>query len=502
MEQSIASSQGNIGAGKRPGRNAISIFAGQWSAMTANRSKFTSNIWHFRNSLGSDISETLDIDKISARLDIENRAESDGKSDQPRSTEEGVSGTQREIVVYFRKLRRRARHQVTELAEKLRGLSEEIDLLGVGGSLRDIPSRCENKVVRLIAECQSELNFLGERETQQQQHYAALLEKSQLNQDAERPQSPVFRWIFMAVLIGVGALAIAKISVSGFGSADLIPPSWTISISLIVVLASSVIARAASRPINHVGQIRQLTRWLGSGLGIAFIVMMALIAADYIAAVTANPGAAVSSVVRSILVDPIAIVTDVADWKGFGIVISAGLMAFLVSYRPDSSHPGHGAIQSATYRTRRKRDRLTKRLRMHINAIIDEADVEVTELPKQLKARINQYSKLVDESKRISVSLSDYDVALEDSCSILLDRYRAANTNARKSEVPVSFSEHICFRPEHKSNVSVFGEEEGRLEQLHQGIDELEGEAIQVRLKLRDLNSSAISALEETPTSV
>jgi hypothetical protein len=48
----------------------------------------------------------------------------------------------------------------------------------------------------------------------------------------------------------------------------------------------------------------------------------------------------------------------------------------------------------------------------------------------------------------------------------------------------------------------VFGEEEGRLEQLHQGIDELEGEAIQVRQKLRDLNSSAISALEETPTSV
>ena len=95
--------------------------------------------------------------------------------------------------------------------------------------------------------------------------------------------------------------------------------------------------------------------------------------------------------------------------------------------------------------------------------------------------------------------MSDYDVALEDSCNILLDRYRAANTNARKTDVPMSFSEHICFRNEHESNVSMFENEKGQLEELQQGIIELEGEAAEVRQKLRDLNSQAISALEDTP---
>lgn len=499
MEHSIASSQGSVSPGRGLLGNWKSIFSGPWSALTAKRSKFTSSTRESGYPLESDISAVLDIDKISARLAIENRAKSDGRNNQPPSTEEGVSGTQREIVVYFKELQRKAQHQIADMARKLREHGEEIDLLGVNGSLRDIPSRCENKILRLIAESQSQLNYLGERGTQQQQHYKDVSEKKQVDQDPEQPDSPVFHWIFMAVLISAGTIAISKISVPGFGSEEIVPPLWAFSTSLIVVLVSSLIARAISRSANHVGQ---LTRWLSSAVGIGCIGVTASFAAHYIVTVTANADVTLRNVVDSILADPITIVTNVADWKVFGIVISAGLMAYLVNYKPESSHPGHGNVNGVIYRSRRKRDRLTKRLRMQINAIIDEAEVEATELPKRLKAKITQYSRLVDESKRIPASLSDYDVALEDGCNILLDRYRAANTNARQTEVPMSFSEHICFRPEREPNSSMFAEEEGRLEELDQGIADLESEAVQVRQKLRDLNSEAISALENTPAPV
>ena len=98
-----------------------------------------------------------------------------------------MSGTQREIVVYFKNLQRVAQHPIAALPDELRALGEEIDVLGVNGSVRDIPSRCENEVLRLIAESQSQLNYLGERETRQQQHYEALHDKSKQNQTAERP---------------------------------------------------------------------------------------------------------------------------------------------------------------------------------------------------------------------------------------------------------------------------------------------------------------------------
>ena len=235
------------------------------------------------------------------------------------------------LMIVLENLQRGAQHQIADLAEELRELGEEIDVSGVNGSVCDIPSRCENEVLRLIAESQSLLNYLGKQETQQQQHYEALHDKSKPDQVAERPISPVFHSVFMAFLIGMGAFAIAKTSVSGFGSASFVPPSWTILISLMIVLASFVIARAVSHLIDSVGRF---TGWLGGAIGLALIGVMASLAAYYIAAVSTSPGVAWRSVLDSILANPVAIVTDVADWNGFGIVISAGLLAFLVSFRP------------------------------------------------------------------------------------------------------------------------------------------------------------------------
>lgn len=498
MEQSIASPQENIGGRNRLSEIARSVIAGLRTAMSAIKAIVASTVWRFKNALGSNITEPLDIDKISARLRLEYRAQNDGRNNQPRSIEAEVSGTQREVVVYFKELQRRAQDRAAEFARKLHEFGQEIDLLGVSGKLRDIPSRCENEVLRLIAESQSQLNVLGEQETRLQQQYSASLEKEQPSETADRPIPVMFQWVFIAALMGIAAFAIAKISVQGFGSAELIPPPWAIAIAIIVALASAAIAGAVSRPVIHDAAVRQLTGWIG----IALIAVMALCAAQFIAAATINPDVSVRSVADSIIADPLAIATNVADWKGAGIVFAAGVLAFLVSYQPINSHPGHGAIQSALGGSRRKRNRLTKRLRSQINAIIDAADIEVTELPSGLKSKISEFSKLVDESKRIPAMLSNYDVALEDGCNILLERYRAANINVRESEVPMSFSEHVCFRPEPEPKYPVFDEENDRLQQFRQGITEFETEAIEIRHKLRDLNSRAISALEEIPMPV
>ncbi|MDH3273626.1 MAG: hypothetical protein OEM99_03695 [Gammaproteobacteria bacterium] len=497
MGQSILAANRNISAENQSSENSKSDTSRLWLAIMAKGSALISNIWRLRFAFSPGNSESLDINAIAARLNVEKRAEFDGRNDQPPPAEEGLSGTQREIVVYFRELQRKAQHRVIDLAEKLRRLGEDIDLSGVGGSLRDIPSRCENNVLRLIAESHSQLNLLAEQEVQQQQFDAALIDKDPQNQGADRPISPIFQGIFLAALISIGALAIAKSSITEFGTTGFMPPSWAIAIALIVVLGSSVIARIITSSVNHAERIGHSANWLGSGLGVVLIVVMAFLAAYYISVVAIDPTASVRSVVDSFLADPIAIVSNFTAWKSFGIVAAAGLMAFLLNYRQDASHPSHGGRQSHIYRTRKKRDRLTKRLRMQINTIIDEADAEVTELPKRLKMQISQYSSLVEESKRIPASLGDYDVFLEDSCSILLDRYRAANINARKSEVPMSFSEHVCFRPELEPNFSVFDKEQGRLDQFRNGVAEIEKDAVEVRQKLRELNSRAIGTLEE-----
>ena len=196
MDQSILAPNKNISAENQSSENSKSDTSRLWLAILAKGSKLISSIWRFRYAFSSGNSESLDIDEIAARLNVENRAEFDGRNDQPPPAEEGLSGTQREIVVYFKELQRKAQHRVIDLAEKLRRLGEDIDLSGVGGSLRDIPSRCENNVLRLIAESHSQLTLLAEQEVQQQQSDAALIEKDPQNPGADRPISPIFQWVF------------------------------------------------------------------------------------------------------------------------------------------------------------------------------------------------------------------------------------------------------------------------------------------------------------------
>jgi len=215
-------------------------------------------------------------------------------------------------------------------------------------------------------------------------------------------------------------------------------------------------------------------------------------------AVATDPDIGVRAFIDSILVTPNAIGTDVATWAGFGIVMLVGLLAFLIGYKSDDSYPSYGAVQRAFYRARNEHELLTRRLRKRINAIVDEARAEVTRLPKRLKTQLKRYARLVDESIRFPESLRGYDVALEDACNILLDRYRAANRDARQTEIPISFSEHISFATEQETTSALFGNEERRLEELHRGVAELDGEIVQIRQGLKDLNWRAISVLEDT----
>jgi len=497
VEQSIVTSQANVSPAELPSKDWKSMVAGIWVAMKATKLKIMSNPWLLRNPLGSDISSKLAIDRIAARLAVEQRGRSEGSGERPSTAEEVVAGTQGEIIHYFKQMQRKAHYQVAQLTEKLRGVGKEIDVVEAVGRLRDIPSRCQNEVQRITADFQSQLDFLREREVQQRQHYEAFREENRLSRVAKYPDSPIILYAFMAVLIGVAALALGNTSVSGTDG-DIFVPTWrAFSISLLAVVVPFVIGASVFRSINHVRALDQLMAWLTGVITMAFIGGLALFCAFYVAGMAADFDASVRGVIMAIFADPTAISADVAAWKGFGIVSLSGLVAFLVAYWSDDPYPGYGAVQRAYYRARKVRERRTKQLRKQINTIVDVAEVEIAEVTRRMKAQMKQLAALVDKSKRMQAQLGDFEVALEDSCNILLDRYRNANVSARKTEVPMSFSEHVCFQSEDIPAFSMLptgGKD--RLEELNSSIAEVDAEVVQVRQKLRDLNWRAINDLD------
>jgi len=451
-----------------------------------------------RNPLGSDVSATLNVDRISASLAVTGRAEFDGRNELPRSTEEVVTGTQKEIIFYFKDLQRKAQKRVIESGVRLRDFADGINIADTVANLNDIPPRCENELLRRSSDLQAELDCVREREVQQQRHYEEFREANQLKRVARYPSSRGLPFTIMALVIVTGTIAFREI-LAGLASSALVPTSWTFLTLMLVALVPYVIARSMFRLINHVGEARQIAGLLSGGVAVTFIGFVAVFVAHYVSTITLQPEATVGSIVESILVAPTNVNADMAVWAGFGIVILAGLAAFLAGYKADDPYPGYGEIQRSYHRARDEREQSIKRMRKRTNMIIDKAETEASKMHRRVKTKIRQFSKLVDKSKRVSTTYGDYNLALEDVCNIVLDRYRVANADARQTEIPLSFSEHISFRPDEEQSSTRISEGERRREQIRSSSAELEEAAAHVRERLRDLNSRAISPLEETP---
>ena len=448
----------------------------------------------------SGISDSIDIDRVSARLRVPQRAGSDGKSEYPPSAEESISGTQLEIIAHFKELQRRARRRITALADSSRRLREKIDLAGIDSTLRDIPPRCENDVLRMLAEWQSRLNsFRNDVAERPQRHSREDAEDETAGQNIPA----VVQFLFLAALVGSGAFLIGRTPAFELGTESLGPPVWIVVVLSVVVVLSYVTARAVSSSIDRYATFSNLRKWLRGGTGIAFVGLTSALASHYLLAmadiVDSNLSAAFgrfSLVFNGLLIERTVPLFPLDDWKVFAIVLAAGLATFVVGYQPDTEARTHAARHSPGHDRRRERTLLVKQLRK-VNLKIDRAEAEVAATLKGAKAEIARYARLVDESRRLSAKANDYDYVLEDACNMLLDRYRAENSKVRSTAAPHSFQEHVCFRAEDKGRSVASADEARHLEELQQGLRKLESEAGQMRQKLRDLNSRAISTLEE-----
>ncbi len=466
-----------------------SIFATAWTTLTSvaaglvaekSRSGLNGNI---------DVSQALDIDAIANQMSVEERARADGKNEMPPSSDEVVAGTQKEITVYFKQLQRTAQRAAVALADRLRELRDNIDLVESTGQLNDIPPRLENEIHRRTTEFESRIDALRAR----RQHYEELRDDLESKRRARHTRLPVFRYSLISVLIVTGAIAFIDAVAPETVGPTIVSVSWATLISLGYVLVPMLLGAAVSRSADRMRPTRIAGVSLGGGVAVAFITALALAAGYFVAAPTGFADVAAESVTRMLVSATTVMDTDVVAWAACTIVAAAGILAFLAGFSSASSEQSERSLQRALLRTSDERELRARQMRRRINNIVDNGQAEVNDLLESLRANLREYSQLVDEAKRIPDSLREHDIVLEDACNILLDRYRAANAGVRQTELPISFSEHVCFRTELGELSSRFTDEEEHLTNLQERVTDLEGAVATVRQQLRDMNRGAIS---------
>ena len=497
MERTIVSPQGENG---RHETNSIAkhpILASTLSFLASVWQKTRRGVWGVQERLGSDNGKSLNIERISAHLAVVKRGTEEGSRDLPPSGEEVPSGTQREIIAYFADLRRRARQRVVAAAEKTSRALEQIQVSDSLTKIRDIPAGCENKVLRYVADYESLLNNTVEREQREKQHYETFREKNGLDRVAYYPGAAPYNYLIVPVLVAAVAYALASTIKAYAGSNSGVSMVWIVSVSAAAVMVPFLFGDLLLRWINHVSELRRFVGRISAIVAIATIFGIAFYADFHIAAMLADANASNRSILDAMLVAPLDVVSNVADWKGFGLVALSGLLAMILAYRFDDPYPGYGAIQRSYHEARNTRDAAYARLRKRINVLIDGAEAEIDSAAKAFKSKVGTYTRLVEKSTRDSSVLKDYDVELEDACNIVLDRYRLANAAARQSDTPFSFAEHVCFNPAGDTDSGQHSNDSGRVAELQTKIAELEEEANSARKQLRALNRRMINSISE-----
>lgn len=497
MEQTIAPSKKVSGNGQTGDIGERPILEAVLSLPAVVWQKVRAGIWNVETKLSSDVTRPLDVERITAHLGVVRRAKEEGNRDLPPSGEDVPTGTQREIIAYFSSLRRRARRQAANASASLLKDLDELQNIGSLAKLRDIPAGCENRILRHVADVETRLHNVVEQEQSEKLHYDTFRQKNSLDRVAQYSATAYRKVVIMPALIVAVAFALAYMSGMFAGGNSAVSAVWIAAVSVVAVVIPFMLGDSVLRWINYVDVFSNLIGWIGAAIALAVIAAIAYYADFYIAAVLANPEASNRDVFDALLATPLDVVSAIANWKGFALVVMTGLLAMLLAYHSDDPYPAYGAVQRRYYRARDARDDLIARLRQRVNGLIDGSEAEIAGICKDFKSKVRAFTSLVEKSERNPSMLREYDAELEDACNIVLDRYRAANAAARQSESPLSFAEYMCFNPDSEMDTPQLVNGKGHVTELQTAAAELEKEADLARQKLRDLNLRIINSISE-----
>ncbi len=454
-----------------------------------------------RKPLDANCASVGALDRLALRLDIEERARVDGSNEQPTAAEEKLSGTQLKIAEYFWKLERTAERHIGQTIDKLMSMGRDIDVAEAISKLRDVPSRCEKEISRILTDTRSRLQFLHEQEMQQRER-ASELETAEVDEEDEGPQSAALYYVLTVTLVGMAALALGNKWVWGVDRLALLPAGTAVWMALAAAIVPFLTAAVSCRPAVYIDEREKLARRLTQVAGFVFLGGVAVFVAHFVIVVAAEPAAQIGSALAAMMAEPLAMTASADAWKGFGVVGLTGVLAFLLGHQAAQASPASSSSEQSASQQSKSREHLLKAMRRRIDKVVDTAEGDIDKMSFDIKAKIRGFGAMAEEIRRIESQIADFRVALEDGCSLTLERYREANSRARSTAAPASFSEHICFRPDKAAEVASFADARKRAAQIEKDKDRFSAALAEVRQQLRDLNREAAAELANNTVEV
>ena len=460
-------------------------------------SRFVAFIRRYRLPGLIDLESPPDADRLFQTLEVKKRARLDGSLNQPSSEEEIISGAQRDIVDYHRKLQARARGKIEKLAARLLRQANRIEPSEVSDCVRDMPAKCRNRIDRVRAEFDSKLKILHAQEDYLRQR------QDQSDQPGKEENSGgaaarILAYAMTLVAVAIASLALGSDVLWEGEVGSLLSLEAAIAIAIVAVVSPFAIAVRAGRAIGTMLNPNR-SPFRPAMLLTTLILVIVAFSCAHLTIVVADPSAdgaaSIAAAFNSMTTEPNAFIGDTNALKAFGIVMVAGFLGFILGNLSINTDAASADTRVASLIARESREKLTRYVCRQVNSIVDATEKDADRSANRLRKQFKAFSKCVEQARETEAIYDNYLTGLEESCNLLLERYRQANAAARSTAIPPSFSELMSFRLEGASRKLFFNDGIERYRQAEKEMQEFLETIASVRRELWTLNRDTIRSL-------
>jgi hypothetical protein len=374
-----------------------------------------------------------DVAKLIDELNLRSEARRLGEAGVPAPDAARAGGAEAEAIQRVDRIRQ---DYVDWAVTRLSILNEQLgksDITQAVGRARQADREFERKASSLMNEREAVLRATRDRATQSEVELNEFKLRHGLTRQAVYPSGArsFFGYAFLAFLVVVEGLLNAAFFAQGLDSGLIGGAVYAMSLALLNVTVTYVIARWPSRYIYHRQPAFKLIGWFAVIFAVTAMLTVGLSIAQFRDALTAGSTNAPAEAMRALSQAPWTL-KDLMSWGLFGLSVVFATAAFFDGMHSDDSYPGYGKVSRRTAEALGDYEEELQGLRADLDALRENELKLLDDTASAAQGSVARYASLIDDKRAAKLRLETALRDAENSLEAVLLTFRQENEVARK----------------------------------------------------------------------
>jgi len=440
----------------------------------------------------------IDIDEISKKLDIKNKAINQGRKGLPTKKDQELDQPQKEIVEYMRNTLSEERQMVIETLNNYQQKRQDIESFIKFIPVDLVVGEAEHEIEQNKQNSRDDLIEIKKKERKSFRGLRSFERKNDLNRDAIYPESKIFHWAVIIAAIVIESIANSYFFAKGSDMGLLGGVFQALLISMANIGSALFMGVYILPFMNHQNLTKKILSISTVSIYAILIFFFNLATAHYRAQLETDPIHAILKAITQLVNHPFGIVNYEA-WVLFVMGLLFASFALIKGYTSDDSYPGYGPIYRAYQESIDQYKHERRKITNEINASINKYNGDVlTGLVKEAHKNMMEYPDLNNQSEERTTAFKNYARDLESSCNTLLQEYRIINNEIQGNTPPEYFSKKYVFNETYKT-VHDAGLESAKQkeEELRTEVQKIDEKATNIQKDLQALNRKTLDSINK-----